>query len=173
MLQHSRGKSGEKQPTDLNSMLEEDLNLVYHGLRAQDNTFNIQIDRNYDKSLQKVSVVPQDLIRVFLNVLTNGCYEAHRKKKENKTTESALIIVTTSEKRDYVEIRIKDNGNGIPKKIRDDLFKPFFTTKPAGKGTGLGLSISYDIVVHEHKGELLFETEEGCYTEFIIRLPKK
>lgn len=173
MLQHSRGKSGEKQPTDLNSMLEEDLNLVYHGLRAQDNTFNIQIDRNYDKSLQKVSVVPQDLSRVFLNVLTNGCYEAHRKKKENKTTESALIIVTTSEKRDYVEIRIKDNGNGIPKKIRDDLFKPFFTTKPAGKGTGLGLSISYDIVVHEHKGELLFETEEGCYTEFIIRLPKK
>ncbi len=172
MLQHSRGKAGDKQSTDINSMLEEDLNLVYHGLRAQDNSFNIQIDRNYDKSLQKINVVPQDISRVFLNVLTNGCYEAYRKKKENKTEEPALIIVSTMENNKFVEIRVRDNGNGIPEEIREDLFKPFFTTKPAGKGTGLGLSISYDIVVHEHKGELLFETEEGNYTEFIIRLPK-
>ncbi|MBU2491579.1 MAG: GAF domain-containing protein [Bacteroidetes bacterium] len=172
MLQHSRGKSGDKQPTDINSMLDEDLNLVYHGLRAQDNTFNIKIERNYKKDLVKLNVVPQDISRVFLNILTNGCYEAHRRKSETNSEEPAKIIVSTNDLGKYVEIRVRDNGSGIPKKIRDDLFTPFFTTKPAGKGTGLGLSISYDIVVQEHKGELFFETEEDKYTEFIIRLPK-
>lgn len=172
MLQHSRGKTGEKQPTDINSVLEEDLNLVFHGMRAQDSTFNIKIEKDFDKNINPVNLIPQDISRVFLNILTNGCYEAHRKKVELNSERQAKIAVKTSETDKYVEVRIKDNGNGIPKKIRNDLFKPFFTTKPAGKGTGLGLSISYDIVVREHHGELLFETEEGKFTEFIIRLPK-
>ncbi len=172
MLQHSRGKTGDKQKIDINSMLDEDLNLVYHGLRAQDNTFNITIEKNYDTNLEKLNVVPQDMSRVFLNILTNGCYEAHRKKTDTKSEEPAKIIVTTIDAGKYVEIRIKDNGHGIPKKIRDNLFTPFFTTKPAGKGTGLGLSISYDIVVQEHKGELFFESEEEKFSEFFIRLPK-
>ncbi len=173
MLQHSRGKTGEKQPTDINTMLDEDLNLVYHGLRAQDSTFNIKIEREYDRSISEVNVIPQDMSRVFLNVLTNGCYEAHRKKVESQSEEMAVIKVKTSETDKVIEIRIRDNGNGIPDKIKENLFTPFFTTKPAGKGTGLGLSISYDIVVREHQGELLFETKEGEFTEFIIRLPKK
>ena len=172
MLQHSRGKTSDKQLTDINSMLDEDLNLVYHGMRAQDSTFNIKIEREYDKNISKINVIPQDISRVFLNILTNGCYEAHRKKIELKTEDSAKIKVKTSETDKFIEVRIRDNGSGIPEKIRGDLFTPFFTTKPTGKGTGLGLSISYDIVAREHQGELLFETEVGDYTEFIIRLPK-
>ncbi|HOI28501.1 MAG TPA: GAF domain-containing protein [Melioribacteraceae bacterium] len=172
MLQHSRGKTGEIQPIDINAMLDEDLNLVYHGMRAQDGTFNIKIEKEYDSGISKVEVIPQDISRVFLNILTNGCYEAHRKKMELNTDEPARIRVKTLESDSFIEIRVMDNGHGIPEKIRGDLFTPFFTTKPTGKGTGLGLSISYDIVVAEHKGELLFETEEGKFTEFIIRLPK-
>ena len=172
MLQHSRGKAGERQPVNINSMLDEDINLVYHGMRAQDSGFNITIEKEYDNSIGDICAIPQDISRVFLNVLTNGCYEAHRKKVELKTEEPASIRVKTSETDKYIEVRIKDNGNGIPEKIRSNLFTPFFTTKPTGKGTGLGLSISYDIVAREHKGELLFETEEGKFTEFIIRLPK-
>lgn len=172
MLQHSRGKTGELQMTDINAMLDEDLNLVYHGMRAQDSTFNIKIEKEYDQKLSKLNVIPQDVSRVFLNILTNGCYEAHRKKMELKTEEPAIINVKTLENDKFIEVRIRDNGHGIPEKIRGDLFTPFFTTKPTGKGTGLGLSISYDIVTREHQGELLFETEEGNFTEFIIRLPK-
>ncbi len=172
MLQHSRGKTSDKQLTDINSMLDEDLNLVYHGMRAQDSTFNIKIERDYDKTISKINVIPQDISRVFLNIMTNGCYEAHRKKVELKTESSAKISVKTMETPKFIEVRIRDNGNGIPEKIRNNLFTPFFTTKPTGKGTGLGLSISYEIVVREHNGELLFETEVGNFTEFIIRLPK-
>lgn len=172
MLQHSRGKAGDKQPTDINVMLDEDLNLVYHGMRAQDSTFNIKIERNYDKNLPEVNVVPQDMSRVFLNIMSNGCYEAHRKKIEKKSADPAIIKVSTCNTDKYVEVRIRDNGCGVPEHIRENLFTPFFTTKPTGKGTGLGLSISYDIVVSEHNGELLFETESDKFTEFIIRLPK-
>ncbi len=172
MLQHSRGKAGEKQMTDLNSMLDEDLNLVYHGLRAQDSGFNITIVREYEEKLEKINIIPQDISRVFLNILSNGCYEANRKKIELKSGEPAEIKVSTRDTGKNVEVRIRDNGSGIPKEIRGQLFTPFFTTKPAGKGTGLGLSISYDIVVQEHHGELFFETEEGSFTEFVIRLPK-
>lgn len=173
MLQHSRGKTGEKQPTDINAMLDEDLNLVYHGMRAQDSSFNIKIEREYDKDLKPINIIPQDMSRVFLNILSNGCYESHRKKMELNSDEPAIIKVSSHENGNFVEVRIRDNGHGIPKKVQDNLFTPFFTTKPSGKGTGLGLSISYDIVVREHNGEILFETEEGKYTEFIIRLPKK
>ncbi len=172
MLQHSRGKTGEKQLVDINAMLEEDINLVYHGMRAQDSSFNITIEKELDAKLEKINVIPQDISRVFLNIISNGCYEANRKKVELKTGEAPVIKIKTTETNNNVEIRIRDNGNGIPEKVKDKLFTPFFTTKPTGKGTGLGLSISYDIVVIGHSGELLFETEAGKFTEFIIRLPK-
>ncbi len=172
MLQHSRGKAGERQPSDINAMLQEDLNLAYHGMRAQDSSFNIKMETELDPSVGKLEVVPQDISRVFLNIINNGCYEAHRKKVEQNGSFSPTLLVRTRDIKDNVEIRIRDNGNGIPEEVRDKLFTPFFTTKPAGQGTGLGLSISYDIVVHGHNGQILFETEKGEFTEFIIRLPK-
>ncbi len=171
MLQHSRGKAGERQPTDINAMLEEDINLAYHGMRAQDNSFNIKIEKDLDQSIEKIEVVPQDISRVFLNIINNGCYEAHRKKQEQHGSFSPTLLVRTQNLKDRVEIRIRDNGNGIPESVRDKLFTPFFTTKPAGQGTGLGLSISYDIVVHGHNGQITFESVEGEFTEFIISLP--
>lgn len=172
MLQHSRGKSDERQPTDINAVLAEDINLAYHGMRAQDSSFNIKIETDFDPAVGKLSIVPQDVSRVFLNIITNGCYEAHRKKQEQDGAFSPTLSVTTRDLKDQVEVRIRDNGNGIPAAIREKLFTPFFTTKPPGKGTGLGLSISYDIIVQQHGGQLTFETSEGEFTEFIIRLPK-
>ncbi len=170
MLQHSRGKAGERQPTEINAMLEEDINLAYHGMRAQDSSFNIKIETDLDPSIGKLEVVPQDISRVFLNIINNGCYEAHRKKLEQNGSFAPTLSVRTRNLKNRVEIRIRDNGNGIPVSIRDKMFTPFFTTKPAGQGTGLGLSISYDIIVHGHHGELYFESQEGEYAEFIIHL---
>ncbi|MBN1482126.1 hypothetical protein EH223_07710 [candidate division KSB1 bacterium] len=172
MLQHSRGKAGDRQPTDINAMLEEDINLAYHGMRALDNSFNIKIEKDLDPSIGKLEIVPQDVSRVFLNIISNGCYEAHQKKLNADSRFSPMLTVTSRNRTKDVEIRIRDNGNGIPKKVRDKMFTPFFTTKPAGMGTGLGLSISYEIIVYAHHGELYFESEEGEYTEFIITLPK-
>ncbi|RQW06673.1 GHKL domain-containing protein, partial [candidate division KSB1 bacterium] len=172
MLQHSRGKAGERQLTDINAMLEEDINLAYHGMRAQDNSFNIKIETDFDSSIGKVEVVPQDISRVFLNIINNGCYEAHRKKMEQNGSFSPTLTVRTRNLKERVEIRIHDNGNGISEAVRDKLFMPFFTTKPAGQGTGLGLSISYDIVVHGHNGQISFETKEGQFTEFVITIPR-
>jgi signal transduction histidine kinase len=173
MLQHSRGKSGEKVPSDINAILEEDLNLAYHGMRAQNSEFNVSIEKNFDENLGKSEVVQQELSRVFLNIIQNGFYETQKKKNQNGKNFSPFIFVKTKDKGDSVEIRIKDNGCGVPPEIRDKLFDPFFTTKPAGQGTGLGLSLSYDIIVKQHSGELKFETETGEYTEFIITIPKK
>jgi len=173
MLQHSRGKAGERQTTDINSMLEEDINLAYHGQRAQDNTFNITIETDLEPTIGKVDVVPQDISRVFLNVIANACYEAHRKKMASKGDFEPTLTVRSRSLADGVEVRVRDNGNGIPMAVRAKLFTPFFTTKPTGQGTGLGLSISHDIVVHGHGGQLSFESEEGRYTEFIIVLPRK
>lgn len=172
MLQHSRGKAGERQPSDINAMLEEDINLAYHGMRALDNTFNIKIEKDLDPTIGKLEVVPQDLSRVFLNIISNGCYEAHRKKLNADANFAPRLTVTSRNYPNNVEIRIRDNGNGIPEKIREKMFTPFFTTKPAGMGTGLGLSISFEIIVHAHHGELYFESEEGGYTEFVIKLPR-
>ncbi len=172
MLQHSRGKAGEHQPTDINAMLEEDINLAYHGMRAQDSSFNIKIETDLDPSIGKLEVVPQDISRVFLNIISNACYSAHRKKMSKNDSFIPLLRVVSRNHSDGIEIRIRDNGNGIPASIRDKIFTPFFTTKPAGQGTGLGLSISYDIIVHEHHGELFFESQEGEYAEFIIHLPR-
>ncbi len=171
MLQHSRGKKGEVQETDINAMLEEDLNLAYHGMRAQDSSFNATIDKQFDDTVQKINIVPQDISRVFLNIFTNGFYEVHKKRAETNGEYAPTVSVRSENLGDKIGIYIRDNGNGIPKKVQDKLFNPFFTTKPTGKGTGLGLSISYDILVHEHKGDIRFETKEGEFTEFIISLP--
>ncbi len=172
MLQHSRGKSDERQPTDINAVLAEDINLAYHGMRAQDSSFNIKIETDFDPAVGKLNIVPQDVSRVFLNIITNGCYEAHRKKQEQNGEFSPTLSVKTRNLERLVEVRIRDNGNGIPAAVREKLFTPFFTTKPPGKGTGLGLSISYDVIVHQHGGQLYFESEEGQFAEFIIQLPK-
>jgi signal transduction histidine kinase len=172
MLQHSRGKAGERQLTDINAILQEDINLAYHGMRAQDSSFNIKIETDLDPSIGKLDIVPQDVSRVFLNIINNGCYEAHRRKMEQNGNFSPILSVRTRNLGDKVEIRVRDNGNGVPAAVRDKLFTPFFTTKPTGQGTGLGLSISYDIVVRGHNGQISFETEEGHYTEFIITIPR-
>lgn len=172
MLQHSRGKAGERQDSDMNAILEEDINLAYHGMRARDTSFNITIEKDFDESLEKVLVVPQDVSRVFLNIINNAFYEANKKKKIIKDNFSPTIKVSTKNFTDKIEVRIRDNGNGIPLEAQDKLFNPFFTTKPTGEGTGLGLSLSHDIIVKQHNGEIKFETESGNFTEFIITLPK-
>ncbi|MCI0525964.1 MAG: ATP-binding protein, partial [Nitrospira sp.] len=172
MLMHSRGNTGERQRTDLNALLAEYVNLAYHGMRAKDASFNATMEAEYDLSIGQVEVVPQDLSRVFLNVLTNACYAVHEKAKKVGEEFSPTVWVRTKNQGERIEIRIRDNGPGIPKDVVDKIFNPFFTTKPTGEGTGLGLSISYDIVVQEHQGEIRVETEEGSYTEFIIALPK-
>ena len=172
MLLHSRGASGEKTLTDINNLLDEYVNLAYHGLRATNKEFNITIEKDYDKTLEKTTVVPQDISRVFLNIINNACYAAYDKKKKSSDNNfSPVLKVSTKNLKDKVEIRIADNGNGIPKNILDKIFQPFFTTKPTGEGTGLGLSLSYDIVVKQHGGELKVETKESAGSEFIIKLP--
>ena len=171
MLLHSRGKSGEMQPVDLNALLAEYVALGYHGLRASDNTFNIKIETDYDPSMGTVNVVPQDLSRVFLNLINNACYSTVQKKNERKDSYFPILSVSTRRGQNEVIIRIRDNGKGIPENILNRIFNPFFTTKPAGSGTGLGLSISYDIVVQEHHGELKAISKEGEFAEFIISLP--
>ncbi len=172
MLQHSRGKSGERILSDINAILDEDLNLAYHGLRARDTSFNASIEKDYDKNIEKISIVPQDVSRVFLNIINNGFYEANKKKKSSADHFSPALKVTTHDLGDKLEIRIRDNGNGIPEEVREKIFDPFFTTKPSGEGTGLGLSLSYDIIVKEHAGDIKFDSKLGEFTEFIITLPK-
>jgi signal transduction histidine kinase len=172
MLLHSRGKSGERMPTDLNALLAEYVNLGYHGMRATDSSFNIKIESDYDQNLQPVNVIPQDLARVFLNTINNACYSTHQKKKEFRDAYFPILKVSTRDLGDKVEIRIWDNGKGIPKAVLEKIFNPFFTTKPAGSGTGLGLSISFDIVVQEHRGQITVDSKEGEYAEFVITIPK-
>ncbi len=173
MLLHSRGSSGEKMLTDINDLLDQYVNLAYHGMRAQNKEFNIRIEKDYDESLEKINVVPQDISRVFLNIINNACYAAYDKKlKSGDNNFSPTLKVSTKNLDASVEIKIADNGNGIPKEILDKVFQPFFTTKPPGEGTGLGLSLSYDIVAKVHNGKISFVSEDGNYTEFTIILPK-
>lgn len=172
MLLHSRGKAGDIQPTDINAVLAEYVNLGYHGMRAQDNTFNLKIETDYDSEIGLINVVPQDISRVFLNIINNACYATNQKKKELKEAYFPILKISTKNMQDGVEIRIRDNGTGIPQDVLDKVFNPFFTTKPAGQGTGLGLSLSFDIVVQEHKGEMKVESEIGEFAEFIIIIPK-
>ena len=172
MMQHARGSSGQRELADINHLLDEAVNLTYHGMRANDASFNITIEKEYDESISKLEVVPQDISRVFLNIINNACYAANQKKKDNFDGFSPMLSVTTKNLGEKIEVRIRDNGNGIPLDKREKIFNPFFTTKPTGQGTGLGLSISHDIIVQQHRGEIAVETEEGKFTEFVVRLPK-
>ncbi len=172
MLQHSRSNSGGKEPTDINSLADEFLRLAYHGLRAKDKSFNTEMKTNFDESVGRINIIPQDIGRVILNLITNAFYAANEKKQQHPEGFQPIVSVSTKKIGDFVEIKVTDNGNGIPPKILDKIFQPFFTTKPAGQGTGLGLSMSYD-VVKVHGGELKVETIEGESTTFIILLPLK
>jgi len=172
MLLHSRGKSGEIQPSDINALLAEYVNLGYHGMRAQDPAFNLKIDAEYDDSIGMVNIVPQNLSRVFLNIINNACYSTNLKKQKLKEAYFPILTIRTINETDKVKIIIHDNGNGIPQEIIDKVFNPFFSTKPPGKGTGLGLSLSYDIVVQEHRGEMNVESKSGEFAAFVITIPK-
>jgi signal transduction histidine kinase len=170
MLQHARSSSGEKALTDINALCDEYLRLAYHGQRAKDKSFNMKMETHFDPAVGKVHTAGQEIGRVILNLINNAFYAVHEKQKLNAHGYEALLTLSTRPLNGKVEIRVKDNGNGIPQKIMDKIFQPFFTTKPTGQGTGLGLSLSYDII-KAHGGEIKVETKEGEGTEFIIRLP--
>jgi signal transduction histidine kinase len=169
MLQHSRSSSGVKEPTDINALADEYLRLAYHGFRAKDKAFNASTNSDLDKSIGKITVVPQDIGRVVLNLITNAFYAVTEKQKQTDAEYQPTVSVSTKRGDDCVMISVKDNGNGIPEQIRDKIFQPFFTTKPTGQGTGLGLSLSYDIV-KAHGGELKVETTPGEGSEFTISI---
>ncbi|HEX8334611.1 MAG TPA: ATP-binding protein [Segetibacter sp.] len=171
MLQHSRANAGKKEPTDINALADEYLRLSYHGLRAKDKSFNATLETDFDDSIGKINVVPQDMGRVLLNLFTNAFYEVNEKKKKLNGAFEPTVSVRTSIVASKLQISVKDNGNGIPQKILDKIYQPFYTTKPTGEGTGLGLSLSYDII-KAHGGEMKVETKEGEGAEFIIHLPK-
>jgi PAS domain S-box-containing protein len=173
MLQHSRGSSDDRQPTDLNALAEEALNLAYHGARAQDPNFDIVLEHDLDSNLAPVDVVPQELTRVLLNLIGNGFYAANKRSSESDGAYRPALKVTTREFGESVEVRVRDNGVGVPPEDRDKLFQPFFTTKPTGEGTGLGLSISYEIVTQQHGGTITVDSEVGDFTEFTVRLPRR
>ena len=176
MLQHSRSSSGVKEPTDINALADEYLRLAYHGLRAKDKSFNAIMKTDFDSAIPKLNVVPQDIGRVILNLITNAFYVVNERQKLLANSHELLanyeptVSVSTKKEGNKVLISVRDNGNGIPQKILDKIFQPFFTTKPTGQGTGLGLSLSYDIV-KAHSGELKVETKEGEGSEFTIGLP--
>lgn len=171
MLQHSRSSSGTKEPTDINALADEFLRLAYHGLRARDKSFNALMKTDFDPKLGKVNVIPQDMGRVILNLITNAFYAANEKRITGKENYQPTVQVSTRKTKDKVMVLVQDNGNGIPQHVLGKIFQPFFTTKPAGEGTGLGLSMSYDIVTKGHGGELTVETSEGLGTTFTIVIP--
>ena len=175
MLQHSRTSSGQKEPTDINILADEYLRLAFHGLRAKDKTFNAKFETEFDNSIEKINIIPQDIGRVVLNLINNAFYAVTEKKKHAAAGSASngyepTVTVITKKENGKVEIKVKDNGSGIPPKVLEKIFQPFFTTKPTGQGTGLGLSLAYDIVTKGHGGELKVETKEGEGTEFIIQL---
>jgi signal transduction histidine kinase len=172
MLQHSRGGSDDWQAADLNALVEEALNLAYHGARAQDPNFDVTVERDLDLNLASVDVVPQELTRVLLNLIGNGFYAANKRSREGGGTYRPALRVTTREFGESVEVGVRDNGVGIPPEDYEKLFQPFFTTKPTGEGTGLGLSISYEIITQQHGGTITVDSEVGDFTEFTVRLPR-
>jgi signal transduction histidine kinase len=172
MLQHSRGMPGERMKVNIHKLLDEYSALSYHGMRAQDPTFNVNIEKHYDPSVPVLEIVPQEMSRVFLNLLNNAYYSVHQKKKQSSDVSyQPTVIISTEYQKDFVLIKIRDNGVGIPSEVLPKLFTPFFTTKPTGEGTGLGLSLSYNIVVQGHGGTLSANSIEGEFAEFIINLP--
>jgi signal transduction histidine kinase len=171
MLQHSRTSSGQKELIDINLLADEYLRLAYHGLRAKDKSFNAKFETRLDESIDKIYIIPQDIGRVILNLINNAFYAVSEKKRENTNGYEPTVTVTTAKSGSKVEVRVIDNGGGIPKRVLDKIFQPFFTTKPTGQGTGLGLSLSYDIITKGHGGNLSVETKDGEGTTFIIQLP--
>ncbi len=173
MLEHSRGATGERREVDFNGLIDEALNLAYHGARAQDATFNITLEREFDPALAPIELAPQEMTRVLLNLFGNGFYAVVKRQRDNADLDfRPMLMVTTRDRLDAVEVRIRDNGVGIEPETKDKLFQPFFTTKPTGEGTGLGLSISYDIVTQQHGGTIEVDSRVGEFTEFTIRLPR-
>ncbi len=170
MLQHSRTSTGVKEPTDINALADEYLRLSYHGLRAKDNSFNATMQKDFDPSIGNINILPQDMGRVLLNLYNNAFYAVSEKKKQQSEGYEPAISVSTKKTDNKIIISVKDNGNGIPQKVIDKVFQPFFTTKPTGQGTGLGLSLSYDIV-KAHGGEITANTKEGEFTKFTVQLP--
>jgi signal transduction histidine kinase len=174
MLAHSRGGSGERQSVDINALVDEALNLAYHGARAKDQNFNIALERELDRNIAPIELVPQDITRVMLNLFGNGFYAADKRHRESIGEAFRPVLkVMTRNLGNEVEIGVRDNGTGIPAEYRDKLFQPFFTTKPTGEGTGLGLSISYDIITQQHGGTIAVDSVLGEFTEFTIRLPRR
>ncbi len=172
MLLHSREGAGEHRPADINALVEESLNLAYHGARAEKSGFNIKLERDLDPKAGLIDLYPQEITRVFLNLISNGFYAATKRKETGDETFEPTLKASTKSLGNKVEIRIRDNGTGIPLEVKEKMFNPFFTTKPAGEGTGLGLSMSHDIVVKQHGGTIDVDTEAGLFTEFIITLPR-
>ncbi|HRI79592.1 MAG TPA: ATP-binding protein, partial [Cyclobacteriaceae bacterium] len=178
MLQHSRTSSGVKESTDINALADEYLRLAYHGIRAKDKSFTATMHTDFDSTIGNINIIPQDIGRVILNLITNAFYAVTEKSKQQPDSQSAgrpgyepTVIVSTRKMDGKLIIAVKDNGNGIPGHIKDKIFQPFFTTKPTGQGTGLGLSMSYEIVTKTYGGQLKVETKEGEFAEFIITLP--
>ena len=173
MLLHSRQGSGEHRPVEINAMVEESLNLAYHGARAEKQGFNITLERSFDPAAGKVDCFPQEITRVLLNLISNGFYAAtKRKATSHGGNYEPTLTASTRSLGDRVEITIRDNGTGIPPEVKEKMFNPFFTTKPAGEGTGLGLSFSHDIIVKQHAGSIEVDTKPGEFTEFRIVLPR-
>jgi signal transduction histidine kinase len=170
MLQHSRKSTGQKELIDINALADEYLRLAYHGLRAKDKSFNSNLQNYYDPAIGKINIISQDVGRVLLNLYNNAFYSVTEKKQQQPETYEPVVSVITKKMGDEVLIYVRDNGSGIPPKIMDKIFQPFFTTKPTGQGTGLGLSISYDII-KAHGGQIKVNTKEGEFTEFIIQFP--
>jgi len=170
MLQHSRASSGQKEPTEINALCDEHLRLAYHGFRARDKSFNAKFETDFDPTIGKMNVVPQDIGRVLLNLINNAFYAVDEKKRQANGSYEPCVSIITRKMESNLEVKVKDNGNGVPPKVLDKIFQPFFTTKPTGQGTGLGLSLAYDIV-KAHGGEIRVETKEGEGSQFIVQLP--
>jgi len=173
MLLHSREGSGERRLVDLNAIVEDSLNLAYHGARAEKREFNIRLERSFDPAAGMIDLFPQEITRVLLNLISNGVYAAMKRKAEMRDGYEPTLFAATEDLGDRVEIRIRDNGGGIPPGVKEKIFNPFFTTKPPGEGTGLGLSLSYDIIVKQHSGSIEVDTRPGEFTEFRVILPRK
>ncbi len=171
MLKHFRTRSGQKEPTNINTLADEYMRLSYHGMRTKDKSFNAELINHFYPDLPKINVVPQDIGRVLLNLFNNAFYAVNLKKKTGAGSYKAEVSVSTALENGQVIIKVKDNGTGIPDEIKEKIMLPFFTTKPTGEGTGLGLSLTYDMVVKGHNGKIEVNTKENEFTEFVIKLP--
>ena len=169
MFQHSRSSTGVKEPTDINALCDEYLRLAYHGLRAKDKGLNAEMKTDFDETIGKINIIPQDIGRVLLNLYNNAFYAVSKRQEAIGKEFQPTVSVSTKKTGDRVAITVSDNGNGIPQKVLDKIFQPFFTTKPTGQGTGLGLSLSYDII-KAHGGEIKVVSKEGEGTEFMVQL---